>query len=220
MPAPVKPYDALRRLIVRGRIAPGTRLTEPVVAERLGISRTPVREAMQRLQLEGLLVTDGGGARPRLAVAPLDANEATQVYLATGALESLAARSLHEATPAVRRTLAAELARRDAAFRAATHRGTADTMFDTHTAFHRALRDATTTPVVRELLDTLGPRLERYQWFHAPLLKRAGLAMKPAHAEHAAIVQAVRKGTADELEYTVRANWTNAADRLQRAFAL
>jgi len=85
-------YDRLRDLVVRGELAPSTRLTEPMVAERLGISRTPARQAMHRLQLEGLLVPDGGGERPRVAVAPLDADEATEVYRTTGMLESASAR--------------------------------------------------------------------------------------------------------------------------------
>jgi DNA-binding GntR family transcriptional regulator len=57
----VQAYEKLRDLIVWGRLAPGTRIIESDVAGRLGISRTPVRSALQRLQQEGyILALDSG----------------------------------------------------------------------------------------------------------------------------------------------------------------
>ncbi|MGH7124579.1 MAG: GntR family transcriptional regulator, partial [Stellaceae bacterium] len=46
-------YDSLRGMIVRGQLAPGARIVETEVAERFGVSRTPVRAAFQRLEREG-----------------------------------------------------------------------------------------------------------------------------------------------------------------------
>ncbi|NNM33689.1 MAG: GntR family transcriptional regulator, partial [Gemmatimonadetes bacterium] len=54
-------YERLRELIVRGRLAPGSRLIETEVAERLGLSRTPVRGAFQRLTQEGYVTDPGVG---------------------------------------------------------------------------------------------------------------------------------------------------------------
>jgi len=60
-------YEKLRDLVCRREIAPGERLTEPYVCERLGMSRTPVREAINRLVAEGLLVsTPHCSVRPRV----------------------------------------------------------------------------------------------------------------------------------------------------------
>ena len=66
-------YDELRTLIVRGRLLPGTRVTEVDAARELRVSRTPAREALRRLQQERLLVPTGAidGAKVRLAVAPM-----------------------------------------------------------------------------------------------------------------------------------------------------
>ena len=88
------PYLRLRSLIVRGTLAPGQAVSEATLATRLGVSRTPIRQAMHRLTAEGLLVVTGGGARPRMAVAPLDRDEARECYVAVGLLESSAARSV------------------------------------------------------------------------------------------------------------------------------
>ena len=49
-------FQTLRQAIITGEFAPGERLMEITLAERLGVSRTPVREAIRKLELEGLVV--------------------------------------------------------------------------------------------------------------------------------------------------------------------
>jgi DNA-binding GntR family transcriptional regulator len=217
--APRGAYARLRTLVVRGRLAPGARVTEGDVAATLGVSRTPVREAFRRLLLEGLLVPDGGGKRPRVAVAPLSAAEAREVYRAVGALEAMAAREVEAHTPAACAALASDLRRLDDAFRraAAEPRPSADRLFELHHAFHVRLQQACAGPVVRALLDALTPRLERYEWFHAPLVRRAGDTFAATHVEHDAIVAAAAAGDGAALERAVRTNWSNAAERLASA---
>ncbi len=212
-------YAQLLQLVVRGDLAPGARLTEPAVALRLGLSRTPVREAMQRLQLEGLLVPAGGGERPRVAVAPLDIDEARAVYQTTGLLEGAGARAVTEWTAIRRRTLATALRVADEEFRDIARSKAPDPalLFAKHHAFHQRIVDETATSVSRALLHSLGPRLARYEWFHGPLLQLAGLPFAPTYDEHHAIVIAVRSGTADDVETAIRTNWTNAAERLAEA---
>ena len=84
-------------------------------------------------------------------------------------------------------------------------------MFDRHNAFHRALQDACAGPHVRALLESLRPQIDRYEWFFAPL---TGPDFSRTYAEHAAIVKAVRTGTANDIETAVRANWFEGAGRL------
>lgn len=84
----------LRELIVSGALAPGERLLEVPLAERLGVSRTPVRAALLRLAEEGLLdaTPTGGGYRVR-AFSPQDMHDAIELR---GTLEGLAARMAAE----------------------------------------------------------------------------------------------------------------------------
>jgi GntR family transcriptional regulator, rspAB operon transcriptional repressor len=201
---------------VRGVLRPGQRVTEPALADMLRLSWTPVREAMHRLQHEGLLVRDGGGARPRMAVAPLDAAEARALYQTTGLLESAGATIIVTWSVTQRRAFATALRREDSAFKASTraaHPDPAD-LFRHHHAFHQHLATRTATPVARELLRTLEPRVARYEWFHGPLLQQAGLPFTPTLDEHDAILVAVRDGTARAIERTLRTNWDHAAERL------
>src|SRR6478672_9936126 len=88
---PQQVYERLRELIVDGRLAPGTRIVETEVAERLGVSRTPVRGALQRLQQEGYVVDSPTLQQTRPTVAPLTSEDAHELFLLVGALEGLAA---------------------------------------------------------------------------------------------------------------------------------
>ena len=108
VPARRTPIATLRRLLIGGTIPPGARVTEADLSVRLRVSRTPVREAMRRLLAEGLLVADGGGARPRMAAAPVGPADVGELYQAAGALEGIVARGV---TAAVARGAAASRGR-------------------------------------------------------------------------------------------------------------
>lgn len=81
-------YSLILDAIEAGEYQPGDRLVESELAERLGVSRTPVREALQRLETQGMLSRDGRS----LIVASLDHNQLAELYTVRAELEGLAAR--------------------------------------------------------------------------------------------------------------------------------
>lgn len=81
-------YDLILEAIDRGIYRPGTRLVESELAERFGVSRTPIREALQRLETQSLLSRDGRS----LIVASLDHAQMAELYTVRQELEGLAAR--------------------------------------------------------------------------------------------------------------------------------
>ncbi|QYZ68429.1 GntR family transcriptional regulator [Neotabrizicola shimadae] len=81
-------YTLILEAIEAGVYKPGDRLVESELAERLGVSRTPVREALQRLETQSMLVRDGRS----LMVASLDHNQLAELYAVRTELEGLAAR--------------------------------------------------------------------------------------------------------------------------------
>jgi DNA-binding GntR family transcriptional regulator len=209
------PFEKLRALIVSGRLPPGARIAEGPLAEWLGLSRTPVREALQRLRQQRLLVEVGGGAgvRVRLAVAPLKRDHMQELYGLAGALESSAARGLAEWPGRERLRLARELEKIEKSFalEAAKTPVDYDRLFETHDAFHRALIRDVIGPETAALLQTIRPHLDRYEWFYAPL---TGPDFSATKSEHRAIIDALKAGSAHHLERTVQANWKNGAARL------
>lgn len=81
-------YILILDAIEAGVYKPGDRLVESELAEHLGVSRTPVREALQRLETQGMLTRDGRS----LIVASLDHNQLSELYTVRTELEGLAAR--------------------------------------------------------------------------------------------------------------------------------
>ena len=80
-------YDLILEAIDTGTYRPGSRLVESELADRFGVSRTPIREALQRLETQNLLTRDGRS----LIVASLDHNQLAELYVVRGTLEGLAA---------------------------------------------------------------------------------------------------------------------------------
>ena len=202
-------------MIVKGRLPPGARIAEGPLAEMLGVSRTPVRESLQRLRQEGLLIEVGGGSglRGRLAVAPLQRERMEELYSIAGAIEALAVRGLSKVDASEREKLARRLEKIETSFHAEARKRNPeyDRLFELHQAFHRTLVEACAGPETRAVLRTIRPQMDRYEWFYGPM---AGPDFTPTRREHAAIVEAVRRGSARDLENAVRSNWLNAAQRL------
>ena len=82
-------YAQLRNWIIDGTLAPGESLRDEALAEALGMSRTPVRDALQRLENEGLVVTS---STRRTSVSPVTLKQARDIYPITVALEVMALR--------------------------------------------------------------------------------------------------------------------------------
>lgn len=211
-------YEELRSLIVRGRLAPGARLVELDIAARLGVSRTPAREAIQRLAQDGFLSQVGQGTRSHFLVAPLTAEDCADLYATMGALEGAASRSVSKLANNERKELANELKRLEADFEAEAARSELelDKLFESHNAFHERLVARCATPWLGSLIALTRPLVDRYEFVYAPLVRGP---YKDTFDEHAGIIRALRDGTATAVESAVKANWINGAGRLRAAMA-
>jgi len=170
--------DELRRLILGGELEAGTHLTEAAIAERLAVSRLPVREAFRKLESEGLLE-----ALPRRGVRVVrpDADELQTVHEIRVALELIAVRRTTERGDD---TIFAELRAALEAGDVALETGEAQTLDDLNEKFHDILARGSGS---RVLIETL--RSVRNQVQH--LVGGKSSAADLSWDEHASIVRAV-----------------------------
>jgi DNA-binding GntR family transcriptional regulator len=176
-------YLELRRRILGAVVAPGVALNQEQLAAELGVSTTPLREALRRLESEGLVKLL---AHREAIVAPLDPLELAAVYEVRENLDPLAA-----ALAAERHTDAEATAIRKAVARAAKP-GREDRM-TVNRRYHASIYEACHNPVLVETLDALWDRSDRYR-------RAVGyMATDPAiQEEHVAIAEAVLARRADE----------------------
>jgi DNA-binding GntR family transcriptional regulator len=208
-------YVQLRELIVHGRLAPGGRVIESELAERLGTSRTPVRSALHRLQGEGYVIARRGGRRTQLTVAPLTREDGRELFWIVGELEAMAAHWVARGDGGDRRQVAEAMQRTNHELLHASNADAPDParLFDLHTCFHQTYVDACGGPRVQAMHAVVKPQAERYRRLYSTAL---GGHIHASLAEHEAIVRALGDGDPDAAERAVKTNWRNAADRLVR----
>jgi DNA-binding GntR family transcriptional regulator len=143
----------LREKVLDGELAPGEDINGAELAQQLGISRTPLREALLRLEYERLVGSRQGHG---FYVWPVDPHEAMGLYELIGALESIALRSL-AVVPGER---IARLLRLDDQLRAADRDPAAQTRV--HHQWHEALVEGAESAPLRDAIDLTRSRLQRY----------------------------------------------------------
>lgn len=208
-------YERLRDLIVQGSLAPGSRVIETEIAERLGVSRTPVREALQRLQQEGYVLGGPTPSQARLTVAPLTRDDVRELLHIVGELEGLAARWAAARPEDERRALSEELTDLNDTFRRAASKEPAShgAVYEADERFHRRCVEVSAAPRLLALHDAVKPQAERYIRMYISLLVRE---VPASVGEHEAIIAAIREGRPDAAQRALQMNWRHAADRLSR----
>lgn len=175
-------YSNLRAAIHSGRFRAGDRMREVEIADMLGISRTPVRDALKRLEADGLLV-----AAPRrgLVVAELDQQQVTELYAVRDVLEGLAARlAAQHASPAEIAAMQDLLQRQ-----ARSHEDDLPALARLNRLFHDIVYRAARNRYLVEVLDSFESSLALLPGTTYIAPGRAASAMK----EHAEMVEAIER---------------------------
>jgi DNA-binding GntR family transcriptional regulator len=184
----------LRTEIFAGRLKPGQPMPERLLAEQLGVSRTPVREALFTLQSEGLVeLTPNRGA----TVRTITASDIGQIYSLRGVLESYAAREAAK-TPSQHHLDALEDAHarleRIGAGGSASDQALADL------AFHTLISEATGSPLLQTIMGQVLAYTVSYRSSYAYPPERASTV----NQQHRAILDALRNRDADLAETLMR----------------
>ena len=191
-------YEAIKTWIVEGVLEPDEQLKDVELAERFGVSRTPVREALRQLEDEGLVVT----ARNRWTrVAPLDLSEGGRLAPILSALEALALRSAWPFAP----DQVDVMAKCNDELEKAVERRRAKDALQADSRFHGVIDHASAN---QDLITMIGRLRDRMRRIDLAYWARPGLA-RPSVEEHAAIVDAIRDGDLERAVAKLEEHWNN-----------
>lgn len=176
--------DQLRSEILAGLIPPGTRLLQDLEAQRLQVSRTPLREAFRQLQAERLVqIIPNRGA----IVTQLTADEVGEIFLIRGRLEPLAAaRAAERASPEDIRAIGALLEELEYARERERNRS----LLELNKSFHFMVYEASGLPRLVNIISSLWGPIEAMRASYAS----EPVTAKHAAGEHARLYEAIRDG--------------------------
>ncbi len=199
-------YQQLRQLIHDGTISSGARIREEEIARTMGVSRTPVREALSRLQSRGLLTTINGG----LSVVELDRPLTMELYAMRAVLKGAAARFAAENASASDVATLRHIENQFDHFE-----GDAEGVAKVNAAFHLAISEAAHNRYHARMLEELNDYLALLTSTTFAVPGRAVMARK----EHLAILTAIEKKDPDAAEAAAREHIGQALQaRLQLMF--
>lgn len=210
-----KAYRQLQELIVLGRLAPGTRIIESDLASRLGVSRTPVRDALRLLQQEGFVVPGSpAGIKSRLMVAPLTKEDAEDLYGIVGRIEGLAAHRTALLAPNVRAEIGQRLRSLNDGLREMADTGQRDPsrILNLDMDFHRTVVEASAGPRLLAIHNSIKPQTERYWRVYANIHEQLDKSV----FEHDQIIQGIEGGNPEMAERSIAQNWQHGWERLCR----
>lgn len=201
-------YENLKQAIVKGDLGPGSRVVESRVASVLGISRTPVREAIHKLDREGLLRHNKTGG---FSVKGLTREEIQETFGIRSVLESYAARlaaiyhQKKELTP---------LEKTISQYQRCLDRGEMEALLRINTEFHDLLYALGRSPLLIKMINDLREQIYR---FRRVILKMENMA-KTSNQDHKLMLTFIRKRDAEGVEKLVREHILRGQDIVLQEF--
>ena len=197
-------HDAVLEAICSGELKSGTRLTQEELAQKFGVSRQPVLQAMMLLRREGFLIEAG---RKGVQVAPLDMQQVRNLYVVRAALDGAAARlaaANYTRELAHRGRLLLDVGRR------AGSSGNVPAAIEADIDFHLFVYEASGNPLIGE---TAQPHWQHLRRVMAAALSESDLRVS-VWDEHEGILRALEAGQVDEAEALCRGHAEQMADIL------
>jgi DNA-binding GntR family transcriptional regulator len=198
-------YRTLRLAILRRDVKPGTRIIESEFARALGVSRTPLREALSRLEADGLV-----SPLPAGGYVVNDANEELEeIFHCRLALEGYAARL------AARAGTPEEIAGLKANVQATRRVAHADTRrrVELNAEFHRLVTDMARAPRLRKLINDVWD----FMWSEETMQRHSEREMRAALEEHDALLAALERRDEDRAETLMRRHIAGAFDFFKKS---
>lgn len=192
-------FNTLRQAILKGELAPGERLMEVQLAERLGVSRTPIREAIRKLELEGLVLMI---PRKGAEVAKISEKSLRDVLEVRRSLEELA---IELACQRMTEEGIEELEEVQEEFRDAVIKGDAMEIAETDEAYHDIIYKGTNNDRLVQILNNLREQMYRYRLEYIKDEDKRQVLL----FEHDNILKAIRQRKVEEAKTAMREHIDN-----------
>ena len=181
-------YEELKMQILTGKIAPGTRMMEVELAESLGVSRTPVREAIRKLEKEGLVIIE---PRKGAHAAQISVKDMVEILEVRQDMEGLAAcLASYRMKPQQLKKLE-EISEK---YEKAIAEGNLSDMIEYDSAFHNLIVESCDNNILLMLINQLQELMLRFRYLYYDNFDRSGKMPE----EHRVILDAIREGRANE----------------------
>ncbi|MDP2644677.1 MAG: GntR family transcriptional regulator [Desulfobacterales bacterium] len=187
-------FEYLKKTVVRGEFPPGARLVENIIAQALNVSRTPVREAIHKLEKEGLLEKQTRGG---FIIRELTREEIEETFGIRSVLEGYAARIAAQKCSG---KALVPLEKTIDEFQEKLDQGLLEELPGINTRFHDLLYNLSKSPRLVSMINGLGDRIFR---FRRIILKKKELA-RISNEDHRAMISLMRSNRPDDVEKLVR----------------
>lgn len=199
-------YNILQEWIVVGKLKPGEKLRDQELSDLLGISRTPIRESLLKLEDEGLVETQ---ANRWTLVAPINLDEAEDIYSIVKVLESLA---LEQGINNCTENNVLEIELINERFKTNLEQGDEKAAFQADNEFHNQIVKLSNNTELPRLLNTLKLKVQRMEIYYFSV---ANNSLESYH-EHKKIIEALHAKDLNKAITTIKANWENSLSRIQK----
>lgn len=203
-------FQTLRNAILKGELKPGERLMEIQLAQRLGVSRTPVREAIRKLELEGLAIMI---PRRGAIVADITVKDLEDVLEVRASLEELAAR---KACDYITDEQLRDLKKAAADFKKSVESDRLLDCVEADMAFHEIIYAATGNKRLQQMLTNLREQMYRYRLEYLKDKRMHRLLVE----EHDTIRRAIRKKDKEKAGSAMRVHIDNQKDCMVKSLTM
>lgn len=198
-------YMKLRHWILDGTLPPGTQLRDKALAEQLGVSRTPIREALLRLEDEGLVKTKPNRST---LVSSIDFHNAFYLYSIVWTLERLA---LSQAFGAIKEEHIQTMIEANERFLQKMEAKDRFSALEADYEFHSVYIKLSENAEIEKIISEIKTKLKRLDLYYFDKIKNALLS----YEEHKQIIQALKKRDLSLAMEAVENNWKNSFNRFE-----
>lgn len=195
-------YNQIQKWIIDGTLLPGEKLNDTELADALGVSRTPIRESLQLLEMDGFVKMYPGKATQ---VTEIERESINDLLPPLASMQVLATKLANEK---LEKATITKLEETNARFAAAIHSESFYSALKIDEEFHQLIVDAANNPYIKQIIRSLQAHVRRHFFHNAIDLTETSIS------DHEQIIKYMKEGNADEAAKIMEVNWSRTVNAL------